>query len=266
MRSLSIMNAIRMAQTTAADPTQRLPRYRDFVARSGLTPSGYYRPPFSTGSIKSEGNGSDPALAPTGTPSYDYFANGYRGVMMVADGDRFNVTGFEPGVASMIWTFAFTVPADVGLRSLGGKGAPGDPVWFAQVLANDKIGVYISDGTGQGNAAAGDTGQVISYGLTHHYLFSMMLDRRALAYPAGRVLRTRLSKFGSGLVGAEYAGLDITAYGTLSGGTTPKSGIGSVAAVMDGSGIVHLGALNLSGAQIEYDGVLKTIATACGAE
>ncbi len=254
----------------ASGPPEFLfPPYRDFLERTGLTSAAYFNPGrYTTGTIKSDGSGADASFVVNNTPTFDYAVNGYRGIYIDADGAGIKATGYEPGLASMLMIEAFCVLADPGAqRSLSGKtSTDAARFWVSQITASDLVSVYIEDSTGHGDANAGGADQgPLSYGVDHIYLFSKFLDRRALTYPSGNAMRTRLSKYGYGRVGAEYT-KNITAVTTLTGGASPTLSVGAMPGVMNGAGVVNLGFVIATGAQIEVDGILQLCAQALEAE
>lgn len=253
----------------ANSPDHLWPSVREFIARTGITPGGYYRPRLNSSPVKCDLSGANPQFASANTPTYDYAVNGYRGLYIDADGDAVKVAAFEPGLASILYVDAFCVLTDPGAaRSLFGKSTTAaERMCYSQLTAADKISVYIEDGTGHGDSNAGGSDQgPISYGTSHIYLFSHLVDRRAAAYPAGNALRTRLSKYGTGVVGAEYT-KNITSVTTLTGGTSPTTAVGAMPGIQNGQDVVHLGWLVAQVAgEIEVDGILATVAQALGAE
>lgn len=226
----------------ASSDTCVFPGYRRLIAELGYTAlDALYRCQDEAGPtvLASNGNSSDPTLAKTNTPTFNYWSNGFRGIYLDTDGDCFGYQQdvLDFGTSSVHLAVAFTRITDTGaIQNLVGRYAATRYLNLA-VSSADKAIVLINDGTRNTNPDVSAT--AIAVGST--YLLQLHLRKD------DGTLKTRLSKWGTGLVSAEVS-TDVSAYTTLAGGTTPGFSVGA------GSGW---------GTGINFHGVLLRIGTDC---
>ncbi len=231
-----------------------LPNYRRLIAELGYTGvNGYWRCQNASGDLKSEGNASEQTLAAVTSPTYNYFANGFRGIYMDTDGDAFgNADVLDFGTSSAHVAIAFYLATAGVTRGLIGRYAAERALRF-DIGNDDLLKLAINDGTRSSQANVSAT--VLTAGSIYLAQFHLRKD-------AG-TLKARLSKWGTGLVSAEYS-LDVSAYTTLAGGTTPKFNI----CLTDnwGTGIAVLGAMVRIGTNVEATERMSTLASMVGIE
>lgn len=239
------------------DPEIAMPSYRTLV-RKGFTPSALLRMQEASGNLVSSGNNADSGLTVGATPTYRYMVGGLRGAYIDTDADKFTANVYDPANSSAMEAFVFSVAASGAQRFIGGRYDLSTGIGlYVQILADSTLRITASD---VAPVTKTTVHPAISFGSTAIYMLGVQIDRSGT--PA---LRTRLSKLGAGLVGAQQS-TALATLGTITGGAAPLFNFGGHASFEWGSGIWHGGFAYMTGAQSEGASAPGNFAVAAGFE
>lgn len=218
------------AELRAALPTF-LPPPNLWPSITGLTPAGLFLADDKSISMRDAVGNQN--LVAVGTPTFDRWVKGYRGVYPDAGSEGFALNAFAPAAADYMVVGAISVAGHVAAnRGILGYHDSGDNTsCYAFIDANDKVNVYVADPSEAHYALAAFTTAVV-FG-----------DVYVIGWHVCRTSGFRYARLVNLTTGAvqTLGAVSIATFNAITGGSAPLFNVGYMPGAMDGTGITHLG-------------------------